>query len=84
MVWGTSCLNLFLQVRPGLKVPGRRAVGGRILDSVHKEEWEKFTAKFKDEFATLMIDGWSTLSNDPVLGVLVDNFFVDAIDTTGV
>ncbi len=28
--------------RPGIAVPGRRALGGRILDVVYDEEWTKF------------------------------------------
>ena len=28
--------------RPGIQIPGRHVVGGRLLDSVYAEEWEKF------------------------------------------
>ncbi len=34
--------SLMELARPGIAVPGRRALGGRILDVVYDEEWTKF------------------------------------------
>ena len=66
-------------VRPGLAIPGRRAVGGRILESVYSEEWSKFIEAKKGMFCTLSIDGWSNPKNDPILGIMVDAHLVDTI-----
>ena len=70
-------------VRPGIKLPGWQAIGGRILNDVYDAEWEKFSEAMKDKCVTLAIDGWSTLTNDPVLGIMMDNRLITSIDTTG-
>ena len=37
----------------------------------------------KDKLVTLAIDGWSNLTNEPVLGIMIDNQLLTSIDTTG-
>ena len=37
--------NLMELARPGIKLPARHAIGGRILQVVYDEEWGKFKQK---------------------------------------
>lgn len=77
-------LALLDMVRPGISVPGRRVVGGRILQVVFDEEWQNFVDKVKGKLCTLAIDGWSTITSNPVLGICLDQQIITSIDTTGV
>ena len=70
-------------VRPGIQLPGRRAISGRILEDVYAEEWEKFAKEKKGMHCTMSIDGWSNIKNDPILGIMVDAHLVETIDTGG-
>ena len=36
-------LRMMQMVRPGIKLPGRHTIGGRILDDVYMDEWQKFS-----------------------------------------
>ena len=56
-------------MRPGTPVPDRHRLAGDLLDEVYEQEKEKVKTKVKGMNATLAIDGWSTLTNEPVLGV---------------
>ena len=76
-------LGMMQMVRPGVKLPGRLAIGGRILNSVYDAEWQKFTETVKDKLVTLAIDGWSNVTNEPVLGIMMDTQLLASIDTTG-
>ena len=42
IVENAEFVTMMEMARPGIKLPGRRAVGGRILEDVHGEEWAKF------------------------------------------
>ena len=77
-------LKLMEMMRPGIKIPARRAVAGRILQDVHDEEWQKFVASVKEKLCTLQIDGWSTLTSNPVLAICLGQQIITSIDTTGV
>lgn len=58
---------LLEKLRPGYTGPNRMNLGGNILDEVY-EKCMKKTASFLDgKQATLVQDGWSTNSNDPVI-----------------
>ena len=58
-------LSMMQFIRPGIKLPGRQVIAGRILNDVYDEEWQKFEDAMKDKLVTLAIDGWSTLTNEP-------------------
>ena len=77
-------LQLMELVRPGIKLPGRLAIGGRILNDVYESEWKKFAETMKNKLVTLAIDGWSNVTNEPVLGIMMDTQLFASIDTTGV
>ena len=74
---------LMEMVRPGIKLPGKRAVADRILDSVYQTEWKKFADSVEEKFCTMAVDGWSNIVNDPVVSVLLQNHLVTTVDTTG-
>ena len=61
--------KLVTELRPGTVLPNRMKVAGELLDEVYGEEKTKLQAKVRGGNATLSIDGWSTLTNEPVLGV---------------
>ena len=68
-------------VRPGIKLPRRQAIGGRILNDVYDVEWHKVAELTKDKYVTLAVDGWSNLTNDPILGTTMDTYLITSIDT---
>ena len=59
-------------------------MGGSLLDTIYDQELKRVIGT---SLGTLMLDGWSTKSNDPVLAAsLVVNgevFLIGADDTTG-
>ena len=57
------------KMKPGAVIPDRRRLAGELLDEVYEQEKEKVKVKVRGMNATLAIDGWSTLTNEPVLGV---------------
>ena len=61
---------------PRVKRPLERVVSSFFLQVVGS--W----AGHSDCFP-LVIDGWSNLSNIPILGVCVDEWLIDTIDTLG-
>ena len=56
-------------LRPGTTVPDRRRIGGELLDEIYASEQTKVKRMVSGSNVTLAIDGWSTLTNEPVLGV---------------
>ena len=56
-------------LRPGTTVPDRRRIGGELLDEIYSSEQTKVKRMVSGSNVTLAIDGWSTLTNEPVLGV---------------
>jgi hypothetical protein len=58
-------------LRPGAKSCGSRCLGSTLLESVYHKEKSLRAAELKDELVTMGVDGWSTLENLPVLGVLI-------------
>ena len=47
-------LALMDMVRPGLKLPNRKKVGGKILQSVYAQEWKKFVDSLDGRYVTAM------------------------------
>jgi hypothetical protein len=65
-------LQKFLELlRPGYKLPSRKALSNELLDEIIKESQsnmeEKISALDETEALTLMQDGWSSLHNDPLI-----------------
>ena len=79
--------KLLQQLKPGVKIPNRRRLAGPILDKIYMEEKEKAKVQLANCNATLALDGWSSLTNDPVVGVSittsVGTFLVNTVDTSG-
>ena len=78
--------KLLQQLKSGVKIPNRRRLAGPILDEVYMEEKEKAKVQLANCNATLALDGWSSLANDPVVGVSittsVGTFLVNTVDTS--
>ena len=80
-------IKLINLLRPGAKVADRRTMGGRLLDQAHLEEIAKVRQQLVGRNVSLAIDGWTTVSCEPVLGKAICcvglSYLVDSVDTTG-
>lgn len=74
-------------LRPGARLADLKTVAGPLLRKLYEEEMAEVAAITKAKNTTLLIDRWSTVSSDPVIGiaVVVDSccYLMDTIDTTG-
>ena len=64
-------IKLINLLRLGAEVADRRSMGGRLLDQVHLEEIAKVRQQLVGRNVTLAIDGWTTVSSEPVLGMAI-------------
>ena len=62
--------ELFHFLNPAIKLPGRRALGGRILNDESKTLEEEMTKKLINDSVgvTLAFDGWTNVLNQNILG----------------
>ena len=61
--------RLMQLMRPGIRLPSRKEVGGKLLDEVYETTVEKAKAMCKGKYGCLSVDGWSTITRDPVVGI---------------
>lgn len=59
--------DMFQALRPGYQGPTRKEIAGHLLDKVHDDMESTFRQEVKNKSATLMMDGWSSIKNDPIL-----------------
>ena len=74
-------------LRPGTTVANRNKISDELVDKIYDEEKLKVAAVVNGLSATIVMDGWSTLDNQPVLGISFysgrKSFLVNTIDTSG-
>ena len=74
-------------LRPGTKVPCRQTLAGPLLDQLFELEKNKIIDFVKNSYCTIAIDGWSTRSNETVIGVSLHSggksYLVNTINTSG-
>ena len=58
-------------LKPNAAVPDRRKVAGPLLDEIFDMEKAKVKSVISGMNATIAIDGWSTMKNQPVIGVCI-------------
>ena len=79
--------SLVQKFRPGTTIPERRKISGELLDEVYDQEKQKVKQQVQKAHVTLAIYGWSTLTNDPVLGISFYKsgvcYLVNTINTSG-
>ena len=79
--------RLVEMLRPGTTVPNRNKISDELVDKIYDEEKLKVAAVVNGLPATIVIDGWSTLDNQPVFGISFysggKSFLVNTIDTSG-
>ena len=63
--------KLIAMLKPNVTVPDRRKIAGPLLDEIFDIEQKKVTAEISGMNATIAIDGWSTITNQPVIGVCI-------------
>jgi hypothetical protein len=81
-------IRLWELLRPGSAPPNRIKLGSVLLDEVYKEQLQLVSQTTEGCRATVAIDGWSSITNTPVLGVAFSvpsekSFFSHAFDTLG-
>ena len=62
---------------------GRKTFANRLLEEEYKEVSGRAAKQLEGKMGTLSIDGWSNLVNTPVLGLSVNEWLIDTIDTSG-
>ena len=71
----------------GLRLADRKAVAGHLLDELYGQGLEQLKAETKGGMVTMSIDGWSTVQNEPVVGIALSSdtttYLVDTVDTSG-
>ena len=81
-------LKLMQMLRPGVRLPSRKQVSSTLLPKVYDCELEIVKKFCMGKMASLSMDGWSNITNDPVVGVALSvgekTFLVETIDTSGV
>lgn len=75
-------------LRPGYKLPDRKAIGGRLLDIVHDRHQNTCKDQLNGKTVCMSLDGWSNVHNEPIVCVAVtdeegNTFVTDTIDTSG-
>lgn len=45
-----------------------------------ESKWQTSVEIMKDQLLILAFDGWSNVRNEPVLGVMMDAFFIDLVE----
>lgn len=70
-------------LRPGVRLLGRHTLGGRLLEEEYQRVVTMANKEMEGQRGTLSVDGWSSLTNVPVLGVSVRDWLLETIETTG-
>ena len=74
-------------LKPGFVLPKRKQDAGALLDELSEKELAAVKDNSSGKFGTVALDGWTSASAEPVLGVSVsfDNttYLMDTIDTSG-
>lgn len=74
-------------LRPGVKLACSKTIRGPLLDELFAEERTKLQPVLHGELVTLAIDGWSSVTNQPVIGVHIGchkaRCLVETVDTAG-
>ena len=74
-------------LRPGYNPPNRIDIGGKLLDTAHKNSLTSCSGLLHDQSVTTSIDRWSNVHNEPVVCAAVttrnsDIYLADTIDTS--
>ena len=73
-------------LKPATGIPNPKKLAGPILDELYEQK-KKVTKNLRNCNATLELDGWSTIPNDPVIGMSITTeagvLLANTIDTIG-
>ena len=82
-----SSKSVFTMLWQGIRIDNRQKVSGPLLDEVYGEEKTKVANSISGCNATLTLDGWSTRSIVPIVGVSITTsskgILVNTVDTMG-
>ncbi len=77
--------SLFNTMHPRYRPPNRERLEGELFDTVCSELEDEAKKATNGAFATLSLDGWSIVANDPIIAssIQVNDkvYIVDVIDT---
>ncbi|XP_067412238.1 uncharacterized protein [Emydura macquarii macquarii] len=60
-------IDMVESLEPGYTPAGRADIGGKLLDTAYEKELEQCARNSEGKFASLSLDGWSNVHNDPVI-----------------
>lgn len=60
-------------LRPGYEPPNRKAIGSTLLSKVNEEAKKSLQLDVRTKTVTLLQDGWSSVTNDPVIAHSIHN-----------
>ena len=72
----------------GYKPPIRIDIGGKLVDTVHKNSLTSCSGLLHEQSVTMNIDGWSNVHNEPAVCATIttmnsDIYLADIINTSG-
>lgn len=75
-------------LRPGYNPPDRKDISGRLLDTIYEDEIQKCSKDLEFQTVCLSSDGWSNISNDPIICNTVTKtngtvILIETLDTSG-
>ena len=87
MVENDKFSELICGLRPGYKPPNRKQVAGVLLNTVYEQEFAKVQHLIRGSMMTLMVDGWTSQANEPVVAISLagttGSYLMGVEDTTG-
>lgn len=77
--------KMIKMLRPGYKPPTRKSLANDLLSKVHEKMEEEMKETIASKNATLVIDSWSNIHNDPITAACIQigekSFVVDVEDS---
>ena len=79
--------RLMQLMRPGIRLPSCKDVGGKLLDEVYETTVEKAKTFCKGQYGCLSVDGWSMTTRDLLIGISLTcaghTYLVNTVGTSG-
>ena len=78
-------INVIQELRPGYTPPDRKKLGNQLLNKINEEVIETMKIELmEDSCITLIQDGWSNISNDPIIAHSIHNghkpYLISSVD----
>ena len=85
MVDHPELIKMIHFLRPGYNPPNRVDIGGKLLNTVHKNSLSRCSGLLYDQSVTMSIDGWGNVHNELIVCATAttmnsDIYLTDTID----